>query len=165
MEDLHWVDPSTLELIGRIVEQAPTVSVLAVLTHRPDFEPPWASALPRNARLGGPPLAPAGDRDGRERRRRDGGFPKRWCAPSCERTDGVPLFVEELTKALLDSDVVGKGTSTYTAALELAIPATLQDSLTARLDGLSPAKEVAQLAATVGREFRYEVLAGGLPAG
>jgi class 3 adenylate cyclase/predicted ATPase len=162
MEDLHWMDPSTLELISMVVEQAPTASVLALLTHRPGFEPPWAArahVTPVSVgRLSRRQAAAMVERVAGERR-----LPEAVVRAIVERTDGIPLFVEELTKALLDADVVGAGGVSDAAALELAIPATLQDSLTARLDRSRAAKEVAQLAATVGREFRYEVLAAASP--
>jgi class 3 adenylate cyclase/predicted ATPase len=156
MEDLHWMDPSTLELVSMVVEQAPTASMLAVLTHRPDFEPPFgprAQVTPVSVgRLSRRQAAAMVERVAGDRR-----LPEEVVRAIVQRTDGIPLFVEELTKALLDADVTGAVSDA--AALELAIPATLQDSLTARLDRSRSAKEVAQLAATIGREFRYEVLA------
>src|SRR5713101_6548269 len=152
MEDLHWADPSTLELLGLLIDQVPAARILVLLTFRPDFRPPWAlrshlTQLTLN-RLG--------------RRQVEAMIESivRGKALSAEvlqqvvtKTDGVPLFVEELTKMVVES--VGAYSR---APLPLAIPTTLHDSLMARLDRLGTAKEVAQLGATLGREFSYELL-------
>jgi len=159
-EDLHWVDPSTQELLGTILEQVPMASVLALYTYRPDFQVPWPPKshvtpvlLPRLTRVQGRQMV-----EGAARGRR---LPETWAREIVRRTDGVPLFVEELTHTLLESAVLEQEADE--AALEealdrLAIPATLQDSLAARLDALGPVKEVAQLAACLGREFSFELL-------
>jgi class 3 adenylate cyclase/predicted ATPase len=159
-EDLHWVDPSTLELLGLVIDQAPTARLLTLVTYRPEFRPPWAprsyltqltlGRLPRpqvetmvRQLTGGKPL------------------PAEVLAQVIARTDGVPLFVEELVKMLLESGLVWEEADRYVLTgplLPLAIPATLQDSLMARLDRLSTARAVAQLGAVLGREFAYELI-------
>jgi len=153
MEDLHWFDPSTLELVEMIVAQASSEPVMALLTHRPEFDPPWP-ASPHILRIGVDRLSP---RQGS--RLVEQVCPGRRLGESVtrdivERTDGVPLFIEELTRAILDSGDALEGSPPPGHA----IPTTLQDLLMARLDRLGPAKELAQLAATVGREFGYPVL-------
>jgi class 3 adenylate cyclase/predicted ATPase len=160
VEDLHWADPSTLELLGPVFEQAPTSRILAILTYRPEFNPPWAgrshatpivvSRLTRRQvramieRIAGGP-----------------GLPEEVVGKIAARTDGVPLFVEELTKNVLESGILTQRNDGYELEEplgELAIPETLQDSLMARLDRLGEAKELAQLGATIGREFPYGLL-------
>jgi tetratricopeptide (TPR) repeat protein len=161
LEDLHWADPSTLELIDLLVQRVPTARVLALLTFRPDFTPPWADrpditqlALSRLGRAPSTEIV-------------------RWAAAGQElpadlleqvlaRTDGVPLFVEELSKMVLESGLLQEvdGRLELVGPLPaLDIPATLHDSLMARLDRLAGVKAVAQLGATLGREFSYELLA------
>jgi len=153
-EDLHWSDPSSLELLGRIVEQSATARVLLVATARPEFTAPW----PARSNLLALQLARLTRRQAHEMVGGLGGA--RLSAAMIDalvaRAGGVPLYVEELTKAVTES-----GASQDAAA----IPATLADSLMARLDRLSSAKEVAQRAAVLGREFSYALLAGvaGLP--
>jgi class 3 adenylate cyclase/predicted ATPase len=160
VEDLHWADPSTVELLDLLVNQPPTTRLLALFTCRPEFVVPWTgrahvtlltlARLPQaqtaalvTAVAGGHPL------------------PEDVAAQIVAKTDGVPLFVEELTKTVLESGLVHEIQGAYALAgplPPLAIPATLQDSLLARLDRLAAIREVAQLAATVGREFPYAVL-------
>lgn len=160
VEDLHWVDPSTLELLRMIVEQGPTHPILTVITFRPEFMPPWygrtdVTSISLN-RLTQDSVATmvqavAGARV----------LPQAVTDEIVRRTDGIPLFVEEFTRMVLDSALLEVGTHEYrlTAALRtLAIPVTLHDSLTARLDRLGGAKDVAQLAAVIGREFSYALL-------
>ena len=160
VEDLHWIDPSTLELLGMLVEQVPAVPVLLLLTFRPDFEPPWASRSHLVHLL----LQPLSDKEIEamvERIAGGKGLPAKVLEQLVTRTDGVPLFVEELTKTVLESDLLRESDRSYerTDPLpELAVPSTLQDSLMARLDRLGPAKEVAQVAAVIGREFPRELL-------
>jgi predicted ATPase len=159
-EDLHWADPSTLELLGLVIEQVPTAHMLTLVTARPEFRPPWA---PRShltqLTLGRLPRAQVeimvrqltGDKP----------LPAEVLAQVVVKTDGVPLFVEELVKMLLESGLVREEEDRYglTGPLPpLAIPATLQDSLMARLDRLSTARAVAQLGAVLGREFAYELM-------
>ena len=156
-EDLHWADPSTLELLGMLVEQAPTASMLHVLTFRPDFIPPWpmrSHMTPLTlSRLERPQVEAllthlAGGK----------ALPAEVVQYIVTKTDGVPLFVEELTKMLLESALLREDTDHYTLLRPLSsltIPATLQDALMARLERVPGVKEVAQLGAVLGREFPY----------
>jgi predicted ATPase/class 3 adenylate cyclase len=159
-EDLHWADPTTLELLGLVIEQAPTSPMLHVLTYRPEFSPPWP---PRShitplvlTRLEHPQVEALITQ-------RAGGkiLPAAVVQHIVAKTDGVPLYVEELTKMLLASPLPRAEESRYVLTGPLrtvAIPDTLQDALMARLDQLNRAKEVAQLGAVLGREFPYELL-------
>jgi class 3 adenylate cyclase/predicted ATPase len=160
VEDLHWIDPSTLELLTLLLAQEPTAHLLTVLTCRPEFHPPWPLrahvTLLTLSRLAHPHVAQmmlrvTGDRT----------LPLEIVQQIVAKTDGVPLFVEELTKTVLESGFLHEVGGTYelTAPLPpLAIPATLHDSLMARLDRLNTVKTVAQLAATIGRTFAYDLL-------
>ncbi|WNM60761.1 adenylate/guanylate cyclase domain-containing protein [Candidatus Nitrospira neomarina] len=160
VEDLHWVDPTTLDWLTMVVDQAPKTSVLVMLTSRPGFEPPWSD----QANVGKISLKRLGGIDiGTVVKGVTGGkmLPPEITELVVSRTDGVPLFVEELTKSLLESGLLRQRNNEYELVGSLplmAIPATLQDSLMARLDKLSTAKPVAQLGATLGREFSYELL-------
>ncbi len=159
-EDLHWADPSTLQVLGLFIEQTQTVSMLNVLVFRPEFTPPWPSGshltpltLNRLERGHIEVLVKrlAGGKD----------LPAEVAEHIVAKTDGVPLYVEELTKMLLESDLLEEETEFYvlTGLLsDATIPATLQDSLMARLDRSPTVKEVAQLGAVLGREFAYEML-------
>ena len=159
-EDLHWADPSTLELLQLYLDQIPTSRLLTVLTFRPDFTPPWQ---PRSyitqltlTRLGRPQVEAMVDQITRGK-----ALPGEVLQQIVTKTDGVPLFVEELTKMVLESGLVREGERHFalTGPLPLlAIPSTLQDSLMARLDRLAPVREIVQLGATLGREFSYDVL-------
>jgi class 3 adenylate cyclase/predicted ATPase len=161
VEDLQWADASSVEFLGSLIDQVPTASILVLLTFRPTFEPVWAvrshvlpltlSPLTRRQTA-----AMVEDVAGGKR------LPLTVLDQLYKKTDGVPLFVEELTKSVLESGLLADGANGYerTDPLpDLAIPVTLKDSLTARLDRLGPAKEVAQLAAVLGRDFSYELLA------
>jgi class 3 adenylate cyclase/predicted ATPase len=160
MEDLHWVDPSTLEFLSLLVDQGPTARILALWTFRPDFRPPWTGrahltqmTLPRL------PRHQAAEMTGRVAHGK--ALPPEVVAQVVAKTDGVPLFVEELTKMVLESGLLQAQEDRYalTGPLPpLAIPATLHDSLMARLDRLATVKAMAQLGATLGREFAYELL-------
>ena len=159
-EDLHWADPSTLEIIGLLVEQVPTAPMLTVLIFRPQFVPPWSNRSHMTPitlnRLERPQVEVMITQLG-------GGkaLPAKVVQHIVARTDGVPLYVEELTKMLLESDFLQEEADHYALAGELsgvAIPATLQDSLMARLDRLPMVREVAQLGAVLGREFAYEMV-------
>jgi class 3 adenylate cyclase len=164
-EDLHWVDPSTLELLDLLVERVRTLPVLAVLTYRPEFSPPWSG----HAHVTSLPLNRLGRRQGAaivERLTGGKSLPGEILEDIVAKTDGVPLFVEELTKTVLESGLLIDAGNHYalTAPMpSLAIPATLQDSLMARLDRLAPVKEVAQTAAVIGREFSHELIAAVSP--
>ncbi len=160
MEDLHWVDPSTLELLSLLVDQGPTARILTLLTFRPDFSPPWTGrahltqlTLPRL------PRRQAVEMTGRVAHGK--ALPSEVVAQVVAKTDGVPLFVEELTKMVLESGLLQERAERYELMgpmPPLAIPATLHDSLMARLDRLATVKGLAQLGATLGREFAYELL-------
>jgi class 3 adenylate cyclase/tetratricopeptide (TPR) repeat protein len=159
-EDVHWIDPTSLEELGRTVDRLRTLGVLLIVTYRPEFEPPWigqphVTALTINRLcereiaalidgvIGNKPL-PANIRQ-----------------DIIDRTDGIPLFVEEITKSALEA--VGEGAAERAVAAipspSGAVPASLHASLMARLDRLGPAKEVAQIGAVIGREFSHELLA------
>jgi class 3 adenylate cyclase/predicted ATPase len=160
MEDLHWVDPSTLELLSLLVDQGPTARILTLLTFRPDFSPPWTgrSHLTQVTlyRLTHPQAAELLRRVAHHK-----ALPPEVAEQIVAKTDGVPLFVEELTKMVLESGLLQEREDRYelTGPLPaLAIPATLQDSLMARLDRLTTVKAVAQLGATIGRTFAYDLL-------
>ena len=165
MEDLHWVDPSTLELLNLLVDQGPTARILALFTCRPDFGPPWVgrSHLTQVTlhRLTRPQAAEMIRRVAYGK-----ALPPEVVEQIVARTDGVPLFVEELTKMVLESGLLQEHEDRYALSgplLPLAIPATLHDSLMARLDRLGAVKGIAQLGATLGREFSYELLQAVAP--
>src|SRR5713101_3115066 len=159
-EDLHWADPSTLELLRLMLDQVPTARMLTLLTCRPEFRPPWATHAPvtqvtlnRLVRTQVEAMLPSLT-DGKP-------FPTEMVEQVVAKTDGVPLFVEELVKMILESGLVREADDHYalTGPLPpLAIPSTLHDSLMARLDRLATVKGLAQLGATLGREFSYELL-------
>ena len=159
-EDVHWADPSTLDLLGQLIDQAPTAPLLIVMTYRPEFTPPWAARshvrpLTLN-RLERPQIEVMA-------MRLAGGkaLPAEVVEHIVQKTDGVPLFVEEMTKAVLGSTVLRAEGERYvlTGPLsEISIPASLHESLMARLDRLPTLREVAQLGAVLGREFAYEML-------
>jgi class 3 adenylate cyclase/predicted ATPase len=160
MEDLHWVDPSTLELLTLLVDQGPTARILALFTCRPDFSPPWTGrAHLTQVTLNRLPRRQAAELTGRVAHGKT--LPAEVVEQIVAKTDGVPLFVEELTKMVLESGLLQEREGRYelTGPLPpLAIPATLHDSLMARLDRLAAVKALAQLGATLGREFSYELL-------
>jgi predicted ATPase len=160
MEDLHWVDPSTLELLTLLVDQGPTARILALWTFRPDFSPPWTGrAHLTQMTLNRLPRRQAAELTGRVAHGK--ALPPEVVAQVVAKTDGVPLFVEELTKMVLESDLLQEREECYelTGPLPpLAIPTTLHDSLMARLDRLAMVKALAQLGATLGREFSYALL-------
>ncbi len=159
-EDVHWADQSTLDLLGQLIEQVPTAPLLIILTYRPEFNPPWPARshvrpLPLN-RLERPQIEILADRLA-------GGkaLPIEVVEHIVQKTDGVPLFVEEMTKAVLGSNVLRDGGDHYVLSgplSEISIPASLHESLMARLDRLPTVREVAQLGAVLGREFAYDML-------
>ena len=159
-EDAHWADPTSLEAFGRAVDRIRALGVLLIVTYRPEFEPPWIGrpyvtaltvnrlskreiAMMIDGVIGNKPL------------------PTKIRQDIIERTDGIPLFVEEMTKAVLEAE--GKWTRRTTIAAipssSVAVPASLHASLMARLDRLGPAKEVAQIGAVIGREFSHALVA------
>ena len=159
-EDVHWTDPTSLEALGRTVNQLKALRILLIITHRPEFEPPWigrpyvtalnvnrlsdrAIAALINSVTGNKPLS------GSIRQN------------IIERTDGIPLFIEEMTKAVLEAggEEAAQQTVSGIPSPSVAVPASLHASLMARLDRLGPAKEVAQIGAAIGREFSHALLA------
>ena len=159
-EDLHWVDPTSLDLLRLLLELVPTLPVLAILTTRPAFAPTWpidtpVVPLPLDRLLPPQAAALAECVSGKP-------LPPELLEQIVARTDGVPLFVEELTRAVLEAGLLEDAGDRYRLSHPLpamAIPTTLQDSLMARLDRLGTAKELAQFAACLGREFSHDVLA------
>jgi predicted ATPase len=161
-EDVHWIDPTTRELLDMMVERVTRLRAMVVITFRPEFQPPWID----QAHVTSLALARLGESDGLSLVGRvvgDKMLSPDIVAEIVERADGIPLFVEELTKAVLE---VGSSTQdakrTISTALppRLAVPTTLHGSLMARLDRLgTDAKVVAQIGAAIGREFSYELLA------
>jgi class 3 adenylate cyclase/predicted ATPase len=159
LEDAHWADPTSLEVFGRIVDRVRSIRVLLMVTFRPEFQAPWigrpyVTALTINRlaerdidamidRVVGNKLLPAHIRQ-----------------DIIDRTDGIPLFVEEMTKAVLEagSEDAAQRTAAAIPSPTLAVPASLQASLMARLDRLGSAKEVAQIGAAIGREFSHALL-------
>jgi class 3 adenylate cyclase len=159
-EDLHWADPSTLELLGLLIEQTPTAPMLHVLTSRPEFEPSW----PMHTHLTPITLNPL-ERSQVEflvaRFTEGKTLPAAVVDHIVSKTDGVPLYVEELTKMLRSSELLCEKVDRYELTgtlLSVAIPDTLQDTLMARLDQLNEAKEIAQIGAVLGRTFPYDML-------
>ena len=161
-EDLHWIDPSSRELLDRTIDRAAGMPVLLVTTHRPEFVPSW-SGLPQVTTI---TLSRFDRRAGTAMVEQiaDGqALTSEAVADIVERADGVPLFVEELTKAVIEVGGSGEGIQkALVGALpsSLAVPSALHAPLMARLDRLGPRpKEIAQIAAVIGREFSYELLA------
>jgi predicted ATPase/class 3 adenylate cyclase len=168
-EDVHWIDPTSRELLTVTLERVPRLRVLLLITARPEFTPPW----PGHAHVTTLPLTRFSRRDGAaliERVTAGKTLPEEVMNQILARTDGVPLFVEELTKTVLETGLLQERDGHYVLNRPLpsmAIPMTLHASLTARLDRLAPVREVAQIGAVVGREFSYELLnaVAGLPIG
>ena len=159
-EDAHWTDPTSLEVFGRVVDRVHSLRVLLIVTFRPDFDPPWVGRpyvtfLAIN-RLGERDIGAMIDRVVGNKL-----LPANVRQDIIERTDGIPLFVEEMTKAVLEAGSEGAAQQTAAAipSPTLAVPASLHASLMARLDRLGPAKEVAQIGAAIGREFSHALLA------
>src|SRR5262249_41065456 len=159
-EDAHWIDPTSLELLILTVARAPQLPLLLVVTARPEFTPPW----PADAHVTMLALAPLGRPEGMTLVQRSAGgkaLPAEILEQILARTDGVPLFLEELTKTVIESGLLREEDGHYAldgALPPLAIPTTLHDSLMARLDRLAPVREVAQIGAAIGREFSYPLL-------
>ncbi len=160
VEDLHWVDASTLEFLGKLFAECQDHRILTVLTCRPEFKAPWPTAghhtslsLNRLTRRQAAELI---------QKRAGGVLPEALIAQIYDRTGGVPLFVEEFTKMIQESGAMlagASGDSPSSSLLSREIPATLQDLISARLDRMEGAHELAQFAATLGREFSHELLA------
>jgi class 3 adenylate cyclase/predicted ATPase/ABC-type transport system involved in cytochrome c biogenesis ATPase subunit len=156
-EDAHWADASSIELIDLAVDRIRHLRVLAIITFRPEFNPPWDGlsnvttfAIGRLAR------SDVEDMIAQVTIRRL--LSPEVVKQIVDKTDGNPLFVEELTKAVLEGGILAQSGEGYRPLPQLAIPATLRDSLMARLDHLGPVKEIAQLGAAIGREFSYSLL-------
>jgi class 3 adenylate cyclase/tetratricopeptide (TPR) repeat protein len=159
-EDAHWTDPTSLEAIGRTVDRIITLPVLLIVTFRPEFNAPWVGK-PHVTRL---TLNRLGEREAATIIATLVGnkaLPADVLAEIIERTDGIPLFVEEMTKAVLEAESEGVARRTVAAvpSSTLAVPASLHASLMARLDRLGPAKQVAQIGSAIGREFSHALLA------
>ncbi len=159
-EDVHWSDPSTRELLDLLIERVTTVRLLVIITFRPEFSPPWVgrpqvtfltlNRLPRRQRTEMIARVTGGK-----------ALPKEIADQIIDRTDGVPLFIEELTKSVVESGLVTEAGDHYAVAgptAPLAIPTTLHASLLARLDRLAPTREVAQIGAALGRSFSHELI-------
>ena len=165
VEDAHWADPSTLEFLGLLIERLRSARVFLIVNSRPEFEPTWGARaqvtqlrLNRLNRKESAVLiaAVAGDKT----------LPDEVLERIVDRTDGVPLFIEELTKTMLESGLLAEADDGYALVgllRQLPIPNSLQESLLARLDRLASVKEVAQLASTLGRTFSYELFAAVSP--
>jgi class 3 adenylate cyclase/tetratricopeptide (TPR) repeat protein len=166
-EDVHWSDPTTRESLDLLIDRVPALRVLMIITFRPEFTPPWIgrphvtmltlNRLPR--RQGAEIIAHV-----------TGGkaLPKEIADQIADRTDGIPLFIEDLTKTVLESGIVSEAGGHYAMTgptAPLAIPTSLHASLLARLDSLAPTREVAQIGAALGRSFSYELIsaAAGMP--
>ncbi len=165
MEDLHWIDPTTLEFLTVLIEQIPSAPILLVVTYRPEFRSPWP-ARPGLTQLTIGNLTSRQTADVVTRIAGSRSLPAEVIDHIVIKTGGVPLFAEELTKVFLESDLLEESGNQYVLARPLTsvtIPSTLQDSLMARLDKLGPAKDVAQLAAVIGREFTFQLLAAIAP--
>ncbi len=163
VEDIHWADPTTLEVLGRGIDRIKSVGVLLIMTYRQEFEPPWIGRPYVTAltigRLGEREIASmidslVGNKALPDNIRRD----------IIERTDGIPLFVEETAKAVLEAESEGdqRNTAATIPRSALAVPASLHASLMARLDRLGSAKEIAQVGSALGREFSHTLLAAVL---
>ena len=164
-EDAHWADPTTLEVLDLLIDRVKTIPLLVVLTHRPEFQPRWSEQghvgvlnLSKLTRTQSAAIVStlAGGK----------ALPAALLEQILTKTDGVPLFVEELTKSILESGELTEARDRYEyggSARTITIPATLRDSLMARLDRFAPVKEIAQIGAVIGREFGYELIAAVAP--
>ena len=160
VEDAHWIDPTSIEMFDMMVDRMQDLPIMLVVAFRPDFEPPWTDSEHVSSiwlnRLGHEQIKAIVERLTEGKR-----LPPDLIDQIVAKTDGVPLFVEELTKTVLESGLLRDEGDHYvlTGSLQtLAIPTTLQDSLMARLDRLVPGKQVAQVGAAIGREFYHQLL-------
>jgi class 3 adenylate cyclase/predicted ATPase len=157
LEDAHWVDPTSLEAFGRTVDRIRALPVLLIVTFRPEFNAPWLG----QSHVTSLTLNRLGERETAAIIARlvgNKGLPANVMAEIVERTDGIPLFVEEMTKAVLEEGAA-RHTVSAVPSPALAVPASLHASLMARLDRLGPAKETAQTGSAIGREFSHALLA------
>jgi class 3 adenylate cyclase len=160
LEDVHWIDPSSLDFFNRLVDRLASLPALLIVTFRPEFVAPWLG-YDHVAAMGLNRLEQRQAADMIERVSGGRQLPAEVLNEIIAKTDGVPLFVEELTKTVLESGLLREEQGAYVLAgalTPLAIPSTLQDSLMARLDRLAPVREVAQIGAAIGREFSYSLL-------
>src|SRR5271156_3702190 len=160
LEDAHWIDPTSLDVFGRLIDRLPGLRALLVVTFRPEFVAPWVGrahvAVLSLNRFGRRQAIAMVDRVTGGK-----GLPAEILEQIVAKTDGVPLFVEELTKTVLESGLLREENGVFVldqGMTPLAIPSTLQDSLMERLDRLAPVKEIAQIGAAIGREFSYRLL-------
>jgi class 3 adenylate cyclase/predicted ATPase len=160
-EDAHWSDSSSLEVLDAVVERVPHLPVLCLLTFRPEFEPRWAG----RSHVSMLTLDRLGEREAATLAEQVAGakvLPTDVVDGIVQRADGIPLFIEELTKTLLEASLLREQEGRYVVdgpLPPLAIPSSLHASLLARLDRLSPVREVAQIGAALGREFSYDLVA------
>ncbi|MGD8328738.1 MAG: TOMM system kinase/cyclase fusion protein [Acidobacteriota bacterium] len=162
VEDLHWIDPSTLDLLTMLTDQIHAEPMLCLLTARPEFTVPWPIRT-HHTQVALTRLTRAQVIDLMAKRTGQGDLSPEVVERVIERTDGVPLFVEEFSKVLEESGVLAAGSESDVVDLMRAIPLGLQDLLLARLDRLASNKEVVQLGATVGREFSYQLIKAASP--
>ena len=160
-EDVHWIDPSTLDLLGRFVDRIRDLPALLIVTSRPGFTAPWTDlAHAQVVTLNRIPARQVSEMIGGVAGYKE--LPEEIIAQIIDHTDGIPLFVEELTRTVLDSGFLDEHDHQFVlnnTLPQISIPTTLQDSLNARLDNLSDVKHIAQAAAVIGRNFDYEILA------
>ncbi len=165
LEDIHWVDPTTLELCGRIIKRLRGMQALFVIACRPEFDPPWKS-IPNITSYSLNHLSSRECATLAVKVAKGKSLPDEVITQIVERTDGIPLFIEEMTKSLLESDFMKDVGDHYelTAPLSsVVIPESLMDSLMARLDRLGAVKDIAQMGAVIGRNFSYELLSNVSP--
>ena len=160
-EDAHWIDPTSLELISAVVRRVADLRAMVIVTHRPEFAPPWLDfghvTMLKLSHLGRSHVFElihnaAGSK----------ALPDPIVEQIAAKSQGVPLFVEEITRSILESGDLEESGERYVvrqSSRDFAIPSTLQDSLVARLDRLGSAKDVALTASIIGREFSYELIA------
>jgi len=160
-EDVHWIDPSTLDLLGRFVDRIRDLPALLIVTSRPGFTAPWTDlAHAQVVTLNRIPARQVSEMIGGVAGYKE--LPEEIIAQIIDHTDGIPLFVEELTRTVLDSGFLDEHDHQFVlnnTLPQISIPTTLQDSLNARLDNLSDVKHIVQAAAVIGRNFDYEILA------
>jgi class 3 adenylate cyclase/tetratricopeptide (TPR) repeat protein len=160
VEDVHWSDPTTRESVELLIDRIPTLRVLLIITFRPEFTSAWVGR-PQVTLLSLSRLPPRQRAEMITHVTGGKALPKEIADQIIDRTDGVPLFIEELTKAVVESGILTETDDHYTVTepvAPLAIPTTLQASLLARLDRLAPTREVAQIAAALGRQFSHELI-------
>ena len=166
-EDVHWSDPTTRESLDLLIDQVPRLRVMVIITFRPEFTPPWIGR-PNVTLLSLNRLPPRQRAEMIAHMTGGKALPKEIADQIIDRTDGVPLFIEELTKTVVESGILTEAGDHYAVAepvTPLAIPLSLHASLLARLDRLAPTREVAQIGATLGRSFSHELISAvaGMP--